>query len=326
MLQVLVASVSCVDPQPADDHRRADKLIISTMRTAATAADCRRFGYEPRSDYVHCEPYEAWWSLLWCIDRQRTVVAHGRTLHLQVSIIRPSNRSNVILQLILIRIRTVLFRSALKSGTNKVLRPNQIRAVLGLYRISEFSGNRIDPVADPAYEVGIRTIVPHPGYNCGKTSNDIALLEVTERIYFTPTVRPICLSSGSDASARVDGLTATVAGWGWQQENRNLGDKADTLQRALVDVFRNEECESMYRRGNRSRTIARTQLCAGKSVGGVDACWADSGGPLVTSNNVLIGIVSTGIGCARPGFPGIYTRVSEYAGWIVTVIERFNAS
>ncbi|XP_049531727.1 trypsin 3A1 isoform X2 [Anopheles darlingi] len=212
------------------------------------------------------------------------------------------------------------------SGTNKVLRPNQIRAVLGLYRISEFSGNRIDPVADPAYEVGIRTIVPHPGYNCGKTSNDIALLEVTERIYFTPTVRPICLSSGSDASARVDGLTATVAGWGWQQENRNLGDKADTLQRALVDVFRNEECESMYRRGNRSRTIARTQLCAGKSVGGVDACWADSGGPLVTSNNVLIGIVSTGIGCARPGFPGIYTRVSEYAGWIVTVIERFNAS
>ncbi|XP_050087883.1 transmembrane protease serine 9 [Anopheles aquasalis] len=211
------------------------------------------------------------------------------------------------------------------SGTNKVLQPNQIRAVLGLYRMSEFSGNRIDPVADPAYDVGIRTIVPHPGYSCGKTSNDIALLEVTERIYFTPTVRPVCLSSGADASARVDGVTATVAGWGWQQENRQLGDKADTLQRAVVDVFRNEECESMYRRGNRSRTIARTQLCAGKSVGGVDACWADSGGPLVTSNNVLIGIVSTGIGCARPGFPGIYTRVSEYAGWIVTVIERFNA-
>ncbi|XP_058119964.1 transmembrane protease serine 9 [Anopheles ziemanni] len=214
------------------------------------------------------------------------------------------------------------------SAVNKVLRANQIRAVLGLYRMSEFAGNRIDRAlgGDGAYEMGLRTIVPHPGYVCNKPSNDIALLEMTQRIDFTPTVRPICLSSGADASARVEGRTAVVAGWGWQQENRNLGDKADTLQRAVVDVFPNEECESMYRRGNRSRTIARTQLCAGKGTGGVDACWADSGGPLVTSDNVLIGIVSTGIGCARPGFPGIYTRVSEYAGWIVTVIDRFNGS
>uniref|UniRef100_A0A182LT39 Peptidase S1 domain-containing protein n=1 Tax=Anopheles culicifacies TaxID=139723 RepID=A0A182LT39_9DIPT len=213
------------------------------------------------------------------------------------------------------------------SGVNKVLRANQIQAVLGLYRRSEFGGNQIDndPFTERAYEVGIRTIVPHPGYVCNKPSNDIAMLELARRIDFTASVRPICLSSGSDGSARVEGRTAVVAGWGWQQENRNLGDKADTLQRAVVDVFRNEECEGMYRRGNRSRTIARTQLCAGKGTGGVDACWADSGGPLVTSDNVLIGIVSTGIGCARPGFPGIYTRVSEYAGWIATVIDRFNA-
>ncbi|XP_321740.6 trypsin-1 [Anopheles gambiae] len=212
------------------------------------------------------------------------------------------------------------------SGVNKILRANQIQAVLGLYRRSEFGGNQIDsdPFSDRAYEVGIRTIVPHPGYVCNKPSNDIALLELARRIDFSASVRPICLSSGADGSARVEGQTAVVAGWGWQQENRNLGDKADTLQRAVVDVFRNEECESMYRRGNRSRTIARTQLCAGKGTGGVDACWADSGGPLVTSDNVLIGIVSTGIGCARPGFPGIYTRVSEYASWIVTVIDRLS--
>lgn len=43
---------------------------------------------------------------------------------------------------------------------------------------------------------------------------------------------------------------------------------------------------------------------------------ADSGGPMVTKENVLIGIVSTGVGCARPGLPGIYTRVSEYSHWI----------
>lgn len=49
-------------------------------------------------------------------------------------------------------------------------------------------------------------------------------------------------------------------------------------------------------------------MCAGKKTGGIDACWADSGGPMISNDDGLIGIVSTGIGCARPGLPGIYTR------------------
>ena len=52
----------------------------------------------------------------------------------------------------------------------------------------------------------------------------------------------------------------------------------------------------------------------------------DSGGPMVYYNRsddrwVLVGVVSTGYGCARAGFPGIYTRVSEFVGWIQNVIQ-----
>lgn len=50
------------------------------------------------------------------------------------------------------------------------------------------------------------------------------------------------------------------------------------------------------------------------------------GGPLIdkkTGN--LIGIVSTGVGCARKGLPGIYTRVSRYVKWIKKSVGQWRS-
>jgi len=46
----------------------------------------------------------------------------------------------------------------------------------------------------------------------------------------------------------------------------------------------------------------------------------DSGGPLICDGN-LEGIVSWGIGCALPYYPGVYTKVRNYNRWIDWIIS-----
>ena len=60
---------------------------------------------------------------------------------------------------------------------------------------------------------------------------------------------------------------------------------------------------------------ARQQVIDDFARGGVDTCDYDSGTPLVV-DGVVAGITSWGVGCGKPGHPGLYTRVSTFSSEI----------
>jgi secreted trypsin-like serine protease len=69
-----------------------------------------------------------------------------------------------------------------------------------------------------------------------------------------------------------------------------------------------------------------TMICAGELDGGKDTCQGDSGGPLIGKDNgIQYGITSFGFKCARPGFPGVYTRVSNYEEFIKQSICKYSS-
>lgn len=92
-----------------------------------------------------------------------------------------------------------------------------------------------------------------------------------------------------------------------------------------VQVFRRDDCKSKYGK----RRISETMICAASP--GRDACQGDSGGPLVflggsPKEDTLVGLVSWGLGCADPNYPGVYTDVSSVRSWIERVSCELSSS
>ncbi|XP_018567398.1 trypsin-1-like, partial [Anoplophora glabripennis] len=203
-----------------------------------------------------------------------------------------------------------------------ILKPANIKITLSQHDLTNTNSD--------AYQMDIKTVMIHPGYICNKPKDDIAMLELEKELQWSDSVIPACLpvAANHDRYSKFDNILATVAGWGWTNEKNSKGGRAKILQKAKVNVIETEKCRSWYKAQGKKTKIQETQLCAGHEQGGIDACWADSGGPLMINTEgqndqmVVVGVVSTGIGCARPQLPGIYTRVSEYIPWITETIRR----
>ncbi|XP_019746192.1 coagulation factor X-like isoform X2 [Hippocampus comes] len=160
--------------------------------------------------------------------------------------------------------------------------------------------------------IQVAQILMHERYEKKTADNDIALLRLASPVVYTPYAVPACLPTKSLAERDLWAISIhTVSGWGRRAEN---GPTSHLLRRLRVPRIRTQQCiqESGVQ-------LTENMFCAGYLTGREDSCKGDSGGPLVTQykkTTFLLGIVSWGKGCARPGHYGIYTRVSNYLQWI----------
>ncbi|GAB6023513.1 hypothetical protein CHUAL_008290 [Chamberlinius hualienensis] len=176
-------------------------------------------------------------------------------------------------------------------------------------------------------DIGIDKIIFHPDYTPPQVYNDLAIIRLSKPVPLdTGRYLPICLppdNSDNTTFFNLTGMDATVTGWGATGTGRPA---SSVLQQVTLPILPNVRCDQAY--GNVlgmsvyfPKGISEDMLCAGYETGGKDACQGDSGGPLMVLDNkdqwTLIGIVSVGRGCAEPGFPGLYTRITQYIPWII---------
>lgn len=160
-------------------------------------------------------------------------------------------------------------------------------------------------------------VIIHPKYDKTSQDNDIALIHLRDRLLTSASVRPIRLPRSIDEEQNlVQGKYLRVTGWGATREG---GSPVSTLMMIDVPYVAREYCNDFSSYSNK---VTDNMLCAGfDDFDGIkDACQGDSGGPMVAGikgkDPVLVGIVSWGEGCARPGKYGVYSRVAVYTQWI----------
>ena len=161
--------------------------------------------------------------------------------------------------------------------------------------------------------------IKHPDFNPRTLKTDIAIINLEspygQGAMFNRWVMPICLPQTT--AFYKEGTDGLVSGFGLLSESGT--SVSETLQVVSLSVFDQDSCEDSYSHLTR---ISSSQFCAGtRDVLAVrDACAGDSGGPMAVLHDgrwVLSGVVSFGMGCGRPEFPGVYTKVQPFVPWIL---------
>lgn len=156
----------------------------------------------------------------------------------------------------------------------------------------------------------IGQVIIHPDYYYAGAGfrNDAALVEILQPAPADPVK---LLTPEEEAQYAPSGTTATVIGWGRQDD----GSNPRVLRMVDIPLMTPEDCLENTS-WTTSEIVHERTLCAG--VGGKGIGSGDSGGPLVMSlpdgGWGQVGVTS--MGGARAGYPAVFTRTSAIRDWV----------
>ena len=187
--------------------------------------------------------------------------------------------------------------------------------ISGVYQNAHtpYNGNS----GNPFHFSGVQQTLVHDKYNDYRNVNDIAILRLSHCVD-TSLYPPAIPASPTNSQHVTNGDMLELYGFG--RFGENLGQSGDTkqLQRAELPYISNGKCQNYF-----GSKIQYGMFSTGyPETGGVDACQGDSGsGIMAPSTNqgdpdIIMGVVSWGVGCARKGFPGVYADLASYYDWI----------
>lgn len=194
----------------------------------------------------------------------------------------------------------------------QLLEPADIHVIPGIRDLKTDSGIRIP----------VKEVIRHPGYQKDDYWDaDIALLHLDQPLFPGDSGETIGLPPYDYVAEQ---KRATLLGWGATDREGRV--YPELLHEVELPVISNYECNLAFNQlPYYSDPVSGNMICAGSE--GKDACYDDSGGPLFISENqknFLIGIVSWGDSCARPGLYGVYTRVTAFLDFIYAYVPELN--
>lgn len=188
--------------------------------------------------------------------------------------------------------------------------------VIGRHNLNSNSGDSI----------AMRREIPYPQYDSRTTDGDWMLVLLDR-----PTSQSVpFVKLNDDGNLPSIGQEVTVMGWGDMTSDDYTQEASNVLMSVDVNAMSNAECDASEGEINGwtdsyNGQITDNMLCAADN--GQDSCQGDSGGPLVIqgrngdgSDDIQIGVVSWGVGCASAHFPGVYARVSQVYDWIASEV------
>lgn len=163
---------------------------------------------------------------------------------------------------------------------------------------------------DRTISTASRTIIHQRYRTAPAVTNDMALLQLRDRVQFGRSIQPVRLPGVYDQF----GWSQTVLASGWGVTAGHSTVIARRLRYAHMNIISNLECRKAYN----VALLSECTMCAmGKR--GESVCSGDSGGPLVLESDMrtLVGVTSFGhaAGC-HLAKPQGFMRVSMFVEWI----------